>query len=143
MINPPLHPESNFNLEEIISAGWNVMKPETTVGNFHDYRKFIKSSYAEFSVAKETYVKSNSGWFSCRSACYLAAGRPVVAQETGWSKFIPSGRGVFAFHDLPSAVDAVTEINRGYKVQAATAKEIAREFFDSNIVLTEMLHQIA
>jgi hypothetical protein len=142
VINPPLHSESNFNPDEITGAGWKVMKPETTVANFHDYKKFIKSSFAEFSVAKETYVKSKSGWFSCRSACYLAAGRPVIAQETGWSKFIPAGRGVFAFDDMQSAVDAVAEINRSYSAHRTAAKEIAQEYFDSNAVLTQMLQKL-
>jgi hypothetical protein len=142
VINPPLHTESQFNLEEIINAGWKVMKPEATVANFHDYKKFIKGSFAEFSVAKETYVKSNSGWFSCRSACYLAAGRPVVTEETGWSKFIPSGQGLFAFNDMQSAIAAVTAINSSYETHARAAKEIAREYFDSNIVLTQMLEQL-
>src|SRR5438034_869891 len=76
------------------------------------HRAFIQRSQGEFSIAKETYVKARTGWFSCRSACYLASGRPVVAQETGWSHHLPSDCGLLAFSDPGSAAEALECIVR-------------------------------
>ena len=142
VINRPLNKESQFNLNEYLDLGWKILDPHAFVSNTEAYRKFIYNSTAEFGVAKETYVKSNSGWFSCRSACYLAAGRPVITQETQWSKFIPSGEGLFAFTDVESAVDAIKTVRSGIKKQSMKAKEIAGEYFDSNIVLAKMLDHL-
>src|SRR5260370_24740655 len=75
-----------------------------------DLRSFLSESFGEFSVAKQTYDKARTGWFSCRSACYLASGRPVVAQETGWSAYIPAGRGLLTFHDMEGARAALRAI---------------------------------
>ena len=142
VINPPLNPESNYNHDEITGQHWEVLNPAKTVGNCEDYMRFIKTSLAEFSVAKETYVKSRSGWFSCRSACYLAAGRPVIAQETGWSKYIPSGNGLFAFNDMDSALEAVRTVTADIKKNSRAAIAVAHEYFDSNIVLKEMISKL-
>jgi hypothetical protein len=142
VINRPLNKESQFSLIEFEKLGWKILDPQEFVNNLSDYRNFIFNSTAEFGVAKETYVKSNSGWFSCRSACYLAAGKPVITQETGWSKYIPSGNGLFAFTDIESAEDAIKKVNSDIKKQSIKAKEIAREYFDSGIVLTEMINKL-
>ncbi len=142
VINKPLNKESIFNADELKSLGWTILAPETTVSDTAAYKKFIFQSAAEFSVAKETYVKSNSGWFSCRSACYLAAGKPVITQETEWTKFIPAGEGLFAFTDMESAEDAINKVNSNIAHHAKVAREIATEYFDSNKVLTKMLEQI-
>jgi hypothetical protein len=87
-------------------------------------------------------VKSNSGWFSCRSGCYLAAGKPVVMQDTGWSKHIPSGKGLFAFTDVEGAVDSIKKVKSDVHYHSKSAKEIAREYLDSNLVLTKLLEQL-
>lgn len=142
VINPPLNPESNYDENMITSFNWQILHPNVTVANYIDYESFIKTSFAEFSIAKETYVKSNCGWFSCRSACYLAAGKPVVAQDTGWSKYIPSGNGLFSFNDMDSAIEAVKCVTADRKKHQKTAVEIAHNFFDSNLVLTEMLDKL-
>lgn len=142
VINPPLHPESTYNPHQIKASGWQVLKPEKEVSNFTDYKKFIQTSFAEFSIAKETYVKSNSGWFPCRSACYLAAGRPVVTQETGWSAFVPSGSGLFSFTCMEQAAEAINEIMADYKKHAKAALEVGRTYFDSRLVLNQMLEQL-
>jgi hypothetical protein len=122
--------------------GWNLLNSLATINNIHDYTCFIKNSYAEFSVAKQTYVKANTGWFSCRSACYLAAGRPVIVQDTKWTKYIPSGAGALAFDSLPTAISAVEQVLSDYEKHQKAAKEIACTFFDSNKVLTEMLDKL-
>lgn len=129
-------------LAELQKYGWIILDPHQTVKTMNDYRCFIQSSTAEFSVAKETYVKANTGWFSCRSACYLAMGKPVITQETGWSKYIPSGLGLFAFTDNKSAVEALAEITKDVTKQSTAAREIAEEYFDSNKVLVNLLESI-
>lgn len=142
VVNHPLNKESTLDAEDLRSRGWVILNPQDTVATPLEYKNFIYHSLAEFSVAKETYVKSNSGWFSCRSACYLAAGKPVITEETGWSKYIPSGKGLFAFRDIETAVDAINAIMADRKTHSKRAKEIAGEFFDSNKVLGAMLEQL-
>lgn len=142
VINNPLIDESNFDSDDLKSLGWNILTPALTIGNTDDYRSFIINSAAEFSVAKETYVKSNSGWFSGRSACYLAAGKPVVTQETGWSKFIACNEGLFSFNSVETAIAAIEEVNENMEHHSKKAVNLAREYFDSNIVLTNLLNQL-
>jgi hypothetical protein len=142
VINAPLNPESDFSKSEIESNNWNILDPKDTVSDYTQYMAFIKSSLAEFSIAKETYVKSNSGWFSCRSACYLAAGKPVVAQDTLWSKYLPTGEGLFAFTDINSAVESIRQVVSEPAIHAKAAKRIAHEYFDSTKVLTKMLNKL-
>jgi hypothetical protein len=139
VINPPLNDESGFNKEDFQKLGWGILIPQLTIGNATDYRSFIYQSFAEFSVAKETYIKSNSGWFSGRSACYLAAGKPVITHETEWSKYIPAGTGLLAFRDMDEALTGITSVLSDPRKHSEAAREIAREYFDSNKVLTEML----
>lgn len=142
VINPPVNPDCQFDSTEIENYGWEVLNPHTTVQGPFNYKEFILKSSGEFSVAKETYVKSNSGWFSCRSACYLAAGKPVITQDTKWSKFITPGNGLFAFTDMETAIDALESVHADFKKHSNAAREIAIEFFDSRIVLQKMLEQL-
>ena len=149
---PESFPDLNFKLmvsnipelekRQIVNARWKFLDPLTTITDAVAYKNFIEHSGSEFSVAKETYVKSNSGWFSCRSACYLAAGKPVIAQETGWSQNIPTGNGLFAFTDMPSAMDAIRAVISNYKEHVKCAQEIASAYFDSNNVLNDLLKKI-
>lgn len=123
--------------------GWRVLDPARHAADWRGYRAFIARSLGEFSVAKETYVKARTGWFSCRSACYLASGRPVVTQETGWSRYVPSGAGLFAFDDVDGAVDALQRIAAEPHVHARAARRIAEECFDGRAVLASMLSRAA
>jgi hypothetical protein len=141
IVNKGLDNHGTFNKDELESLSWKLLDPDT-VSNAEEYRAFIFQSKAEFSVAKETYVKAKTGWFSCRSACYLAAGKPVITQETGWSKYVPSGEGLFAFDSIASAREALEQVDKNYKYHSARALEIAQEYFDSNKVLNQMLEQI-
>jgi glycosyltransferase involved in cell wall biosynthesis len=93
-------------------------------------------------VAKEQYVAPRSGWFSDRSACYLAAGRPVVTQDTGFGKFVPTGEGLFAYSTTEEAVAAIEAIAADYERHSAAAREIAREYFDAQRLLQRMLAEI-
>jgi hypothetical protein len=124
-------------------AGWRVLDPAECTPDWRSYRRFIDRSRGEFSVAKETYVKARTGWFSCRSACYLAAGRPVITQETGWTKGLPSGRGLLAFDDRESAAAALTAVAADPIGHARAARAIAEEFFDSDRVLGDLLDQLS
>jgi len=103
------------------------------------YRRFIQQSLGEFTVAKDQYVAPRSGWFSDRSVCYLAAGRPVVTQSTAFEKFIPTGDGLFAFETREQALDAIKLIADDYPRQSRAATEIAREYFGADKVLATML----
>jgi hypothetical protein len=128
-----------FPSDEARDAGWRVLDPETCAPDWGTYRSFIESSRGEFSVAKETYVKARTGWFSCRSACYLAAGRAVVTQDTGWSRYLPSGEGLLAFDDIESAADALARVESDPARHSRAARNMAEEHFDSARVLGSML----
>ncbi len=131
-----------FPIDEAEKNGWHVLSPNACAENWIDYQNFIKDSLGEFSIAKETYVKGLTGWFSCRSACYLAAGRPVITQETGWSKFIPTGEGLFAFDNRESAAEAIRQVTGEPEKHSRAARRIAEEYFDSRKVLSAMLEQL-
>jgi hypothetical protein len=104
-----------------------------------DYRDFIQHSKAEFGVAKHTYVANRSGWFSDRTECYLAAGRPALVQDTGWSGHLPHGEGLLAFSSLDEAIAGIATINADYQRHARRAAEIAREHFEASRVLPPLL----
>jgi hypothetical protein len=106
------------------------------------YRRYIQCSRGEFSVAKNVYVATQSGWSSCRSACYLAAGRPVVVQDTGFSEIIPTGEGLLTFSNAEQAAEAVMTVESDYRHHQEKARAIAKEFFDSGVVLTGILNTI-
>lgn len=124
----------------LLSHGWRLEDPAwvSTPGRFRDY---VTGSLAEFSCAKGGYVGTRSGWFSDRSACYLAAGRPVVLQATGFEDVLPVGEGLFAVRDVHEAAGAIAEVRGDYDRHRAAARELAREFFDAERLLTRMLEQ--
>jgi hypothetical protein len=113
-----------------------VLDPAVTCPDLDSYRDYISSSKAEWSVAKNGYVVGKCGWFSCRSACYLAAGRPVVVEDTGFSSVLPTGEGILPFNTLEEAAASIREVESNYKRHARAAYEIAVEYFDSNKVLS-------
>jgi hypothetical protein len=90
-------------------------------------------------VAKHGYVISRCGWFSERSAAYLATGRPTIVQDTGFSRWLPAGRGVMAFDDRDGALDAIDDLERHYATHCSAARELVAEYFDSRRVLTDLL----
>jgi len=120
-------------------AGWHVADAVTRCDGAQGYRSYILGSRAEWSVAKEAYVATRSGWFSDRSACYLAAGRPVILQDTGYSEVLPVGEGLLAFRNVEEAVAAIGAVEAEYEHHARCASAIAADFFDSNRVLTKLL----
>jgi hypothetical protein len=119
-----------------------VLDASGCVPDWRSYRQFIHDSAGEFSVAKETYVKARTGWFSCRSACYLAAGRPVVTQDTGWSDHLPHGEGLFAFSTTADAAAALQAIAADPARHARIARDLARAHFDARVVLSKLLAEV-
>ncbi len=126
--------------ELLLAHGWRLEQP-SLVATAERYRAYLAGSLGEFSCAKGGYVGTRSGWFSDRSACYLAAGRPVVLQSTGFEDLLPVGQGVFAVRDVEEAAAAMAEIRGDYVRHARAARELAREFFDAERLLTKMLEQ--
>ena len=129
--------------EMLREKGWQIVEPAERLPDPWTYRDYLRQSRGEWSIAKEGYVKSRSGWFSCRSACYLALGRPCVLQDTGWSNIYPTGDGLFAFDTIEQAVAGIEEINADYAYHCAEARRIAEEMFDARKVLGEMLEAVA
>jgi hypothetical protein len=123
------------------AGGWDIVDPVPISADMQSYRDFVVSSRGEFTVAKDIYVRPKSGWFSDRSVCYLAAGRPVITQETGFSKFIATGKGLFPFSDLEEIREAVQRINADYAKESVAAIEVAYEFFDADSVLRKMVKE--
>lgn len=123
--------------------GWKVISPfEMSLDIFGSYMNFIRGSRAEWTVAKDQNVNLRSGWFSERDACYLASGKPVVAQDTGFSKFIPTGNGLFAFNTIEESLDAIEKINDSYAMHCKAAREIAEEYFDSRKIASRLLKDV-
>jgi hypothetical protein len=127
---------------KIKAAGWRWLDARPMSLTPQSYAKFIEQSLAEWSIAKNCYVGTRSGWFSCRTACYLAAARPAVVQDTGWSKFIPAGRGVLAFDTMQQAIDGIHEVIAHPEKHRDAAYEVAREYLSPGKVLTPMLERM-
>lgn len=130
--------EAHENLE---AQGWLVRNAMEFTRDPWEYQHFIRQSAGEFSVAKQGYVASNSGWFSERSANYLASGRPVVLQDTGFSDILPTGEGLFAFTTPEEAVECLKRVRRDLERHSCAARGIAAEYFDSNKILSDLLAQ--
>jgi hypothetical protein len=128
------------DLAALRDHGWKVENPEA-VADPARYRAYIEGSLGEFSCAKGGYVGTNCGWFSDRSACYLAAGRPVVLQATGFEDLLPTGRGLFAVTTPGEAAETIRAVQRDYALHSARAREIAREHFDSAKVVAGLLSE--
>jgi hypothetical protein len=124
---------------KLAGLGWHLTEAAECSATLEGYRDYIYASRGEFTVAKDIYVRARSGWFSDRSVCYLAAGKPVVTQETGFSKFIPTGEGLFAFSTTDEVVAAFAAINADYPRHARAAWEIAEEYFAADKVLRKLL----
>lgn len=125
----------------LAAAGWAVADATEVCRDFEAYRGYVKASVAEWSIAKHGYVVGQPGWFSDRSACYLAAGRPVVLQNTGFDSVLPVGRGIIAFETIDEAVDGMREVSANPVAHSRAAREIAEQYFDSTKVLTSLIER--
>jgi hypothetical protein len=119
--------------------GWSVINPHQVAATPQSYRQFILGSRAEFVCPKPIHLQLNTGWFSDRSVAYLASGRPVIAEDTGFTGKLPAGEGLLAFRNLEQATAAVAEVDRNYERHSRKARELAEAYFDSRRCLTEML----
>jgi hypothetical protein len=106
------------------------------------YRDYIRASRGEFTVARDLHVRLRSGWFSERSACYLAAGRPVITQDTGFGTVLPTGVGLFAFNTMDEILAAIESINSDYERHSRAARAIAEEYFKAETVLAGVLNKL-
>jgi hypothetical protein len=136
-INGPKAP-----LRQLADWGWRVSDAQETTLTPQAYQKFIARSAGEWSVSKNVYVAMRTGWFSCRTACYLAAARPAVVQETGWSRFVPGGLGVIPFSTMDEAVAGIEAVAADLRGQGMAAYEIAREYLAPDKVLPAMIDSI-
>jgi hypothetical protein len=123
----------------IRGMGWDLTDPAPISRDLGAYQDFIYGSRGEFTVAKDIYVRPRSGWFSDRSVCYLAAGKPVVTQDTGFGKFVPTGEGLFRYDTAAEAVEAFERINADYRRHGAAARAVAEDHFAAGPVLRRML----
>jgi hypothetical protein len=137
-----IDPAETADLRLLHDKGWHLLDPAHLAATPDTYRDFVAGSMGELSVAKSGYVAGRSGWFSDRSACYLASGRPVVAQDTGFSDHLPVGSGLLAYHDVDGAVEALTSVTSDYARHSEAARGLAEEHFDSGRVLGGLLDAV-
>jgi hypothetical protein len=116
---------------QVRDNGWHLLDPVPLSNNLESYADFLRGSRGELSVAKDIYVRPRSGWFSDRSVCYLASGRPVIAQDTAFKKYVPTGEGLFAFSTHEEALAAIETINADYPRHQRAARAIAEEYFEA------------
>ena len=134
-----IHPDEKNDINALAANGWQWLDPALVAGTPETYQEFIRGSWAEFGIAKSGYVVSRCGWFSDRSVCYLASGRPVLAQQTGFSDDLPCGEGLLSFSSNEEALSGIESLRADYPRHARAARAIAEEFFDSDKVLSRLL----
>jgi hypothetical protein len=134
-----MNPENSAGL--LAEHGWRLRDSIDVSRDTERYRRFLRESRGEFTVAKDQNIRLRSGWFSDRSACYLAAGRPVINQETGFSKVLPTGSGLFAFQTAADVVQAIEIIESDYERHRRAALEIAREYFAAEKVIGSLMER--
>jgi hypothetical protein len=137
--SPALALDDRETLAMLERHGWQVVAAGPLSRDLDRYREFIRGSTAEFSAAKDQNVRLCTGWFSDRSATYLAAGRPVVVQDTGFDFALPTGEGLLAFGTAEEAVAAIGEITADYPRHSRAAKELAETCFDAEMILARLL----
>lgn len=128
--------------DRLLAAGWHLRDSHAVTSSYDAWLHYIQNSLGEFSVAKNVFVKTNSGWWSDRSSAYLASGRPVVVQDTGFSDHLPCGKGLFAVKNVEEAAVAIEEVTGNYNKHSKAAYEIAREYLDARKVLGSFLSEI-
>lgn len=137
-----IDPTEMRDIAALKDHGWQLVDPRHVAVDPVSYQTYIQQSRAEFSVAKNLYVRTRGGWLSDRSLCYLASGKPVVAQDTGFTRRYPTNEGLVPFRTFDEAAAAVESIQSDYKRHARAARAVAEEFFDSRKVLTRLLNAL-
>jgi hypothetical protein len=137
-----IHPGETDDLKALNANGWELLDPRRVAATPEAYAGFIRDSKAELGVAKSGYVASRCGWFSDRSACYLASGRPVIGQDTGFGDYLPVGEGLLAFSSVEEAAAAVEEVERDWPAHSRAARALAVEHLDSDRVLGGLIDRL-
>jgi hypothetical protein len=122
--------------------GWRLVDAHPFTTDPWPYRDYVRASRGELTVAKDLNVRLRTGWFSERSACYLAAGRPVITQDTGFGKFVPTGDGLFAFNTMEELLAALDALNSGYEKHARAARALAEDYFKAEVNLAKVLDDL-
>lgn len=136
-------PDNATDREYLQSNGWGLEPPlSMSLDIFGAYPNYFQKSRGEFTVAKDQNVRLRSGWFSERDVCYLASGKPVIAQDTGFSNIFPTGEGLFGFTTIDEAISAIEIVNSDYPRHCKRAREIAEEFFEAEKVTKQLLSDI-
>jgi hypothetical protein len=128
--------------DEVLRHGWQVRSPVEVTRDMEAYRDFIGQSRGEFSVASNTYVKTQGGWFSDRSAVYLAMGKPLIVQDTNAKRLLPAGAGFLPFQTMDDILAALEQVNSNYEHHCRAARRLAEEYFDANKLLRRMLTEV-
>jgi hypothetical protein len=126
-------------LDQLAASGWTAEDGPSATLTPQDYQDYLAASRGEVSIAKQVYVALKTGWFSTRSACYLAASRPVVVQDTGFSNLLPVGRGLHAFTTADEAAAAIEAVEGNYEAETKAAREVALAHFDARDVLSRLI----
>jgi hypothetical protein len=137
-----IHPGDAKDLEALRAHGWRIVDPKVAVPDPATFRDYVQTSDAEFSVAQGIYVETGSGWFSDRTARYLASGKPALVQDTGFSRNYPVGSGLVAFRTLEEAVEGADRIMDDYDIHSRAARALAEGYFDSDQVLGRFLVEV-
>ena len=137
-----IHSAETKDLELLGAKGWSLSDPQVVARDPLTYKSYIQNSKAEFMATKNIYVDTRSGWFSERSICYLASGKPVLAQDTGIKELYPTGKGLLTFSTIEEAVAGAEEISANYAMHTRAARAIAEEYFDSDKVLPALLRKL-
>lgn len=137
-----IHPGDDTDRQGLVAAGWTLSDPTLASSTPERFRRYVQGSSAELSVAQGVYVGTCSGWFSDRTARYLAAGRPVVVQDTGFTRSIAAGDGLLAFTDTASAADAVAEVCDNYAHHAGAARLVAQRHFDPQTIINRLFDEV-
>jgi hypothetical protein len=137
-----IHPADEKDLDALQAHGWRIVDPRAVAADPLAFRQYVQDSGAEFSVAQGIYVETSSGWFSDRTVRYLASGKPVLVQDTGFGHTLPVGEGLLAFRSLDEAVAGAEEIVRNYAHHCRAARVLAEEYFASDHVLGRLLEEV-
>jgi hypothetical protein len=137
-----IHSDEKADLAALRQYGWRLLDPAEVAATPASYQRFVQRSKAEFGLAKSGYVKSRCGWFSDRSVCYLASGRPVIAQDTGFSRYLKTGEGLLPFNSVDEAAACIHRMNEDYALHSKAARALAEECFASDKVLNRLLQQV-
>jgi hypothetical protein len=137
-----IHSDEVKDLLALKENCWHIIDPAEVASEPASFQKFIQASKGELGIAKSGYAVSRCGWFSDRSICYLASGKPVIAQETGFSNFLPTGEGLLAFETMEELLEGLQKVGDDYTKHSRAARMIAEEYFDSDKVLNRLLQQV-